>query len=502
MKRDELSCPQCGRRMRYDLRQSKIMCPACGYAPLDAAAEKARANPRPHVKITYRGEVNARTLSIFQTGHDYLHRGDVAAAAAAFRQAAEHQPDFVDAYYWLAEIATSEDEKRKHLSMVLALDPAHPEALRAMMVLNNQLTPEQAARTHHHDDPQVRKVESPVEVTAKALLCPVCSGNLTVNETTGQVVCRFCGYTEQRAPQRDAGPESLAMALIKRKAEPVRWVVGERLLHCNQCGAARTLPAQKLAEACPFCGSTHVILKDALQSFSQPDGIVRFALSEQQAQAALNDSLQSAFQRIANLFDNNRIKHVTLSGVYLPFWVFDATVEVGITRTYKGGSSSWNTGLGGGYYMPTPRQARLESRFSDAVFDVAVCAFTSPPPALAQRLLPYDWGAVQAYDARLLARHSAELYSVDFDKASLEARSLIARSMRDKYKEQQDTSDDEYQVTVFVNVQSMSFRLLLLPVWIASITEQDDDQRLALINGQLGRVALGKPVKRQRKRGR
>ncbi|MGQ9886890.1 MAG: hypothetical protein ACUVSX_00225 [Aggregatilineales bacterium] len=500
-KQNELTCPNCGQRMRYDMRQGKIICPACGHTPLDAMAQKLRANPRPNVKITHRGEVNSRAWSFFQTGHDYLHRGDTAAAAAAFQRAAEYQPDFVDAYYWLAEIATSEAEKRKHLSMVLALDPTHPQALRAIMVLNGQLTPEQAARSYHNNGLQVRKAASPVGVVAKALLCPVCSGNLTVNETTGQVTCRFCGYTEQRAPRRATDPESLALALIKRRAEPVRWAVGERLLHCNQCGAERLLPAHKLVDDCPFCGSKHVILKDALESFDQPDGIVRFVLSEQQAQAALNTSLQETFQRVANFFDNNRIKRAVFNGVYLPFWVFDATVEIGITRTDKRGSL--NRSHAYSYYMPTPAQARIESRAFDAIYDVAVCAFTSPPPALAQRLLPYDLDVADAYDERLLARYSAELYSVDFDKASLEARSTILRLMRDKHRWQYDSSDDdEYQVTMFVNVQSMSFRLLLLPVWIVSITEEDGDQRLALINGQTGRVVLGRAQKRRHERQR
>jgi hypothetical protein len=48
----------------------------------------------------------------------------------------------------------------------------------------------------------------------------------------------------------------------------------------------------------------------------------------------------------------------------------------------------------------------------------------------------------------------------------------------------------------------MSFRLLLLPVWAAAITEQDGDQRHALINGQTGRVALGRPQKHPSERER
>lgn len=499
MKKDEMTCPQCGQRMRYDMQESKIVCGNCGYAPLDAMADKARANPRPHISITHRGEVNARARSTFWTGHDYLHRGDRARAAAAFKRAAEFQPDFVDAYLWLAQLAETEAEKRRQLSMVLALDPSHPQALRALMVLNGQLTPEQAAQTYHYNDQQVRQVEGAVNTSTQALLCPICSGNLTVNEATGEVKCRFCGHTEQRAVRRDTeGAESLAMALIARKVNPVRWVVGQRLLHCNECGAQRTIPATKLSDACPFCGSTHVILKDSLDSFEQPDGLVRFTVSEEEAQAALRTRMDGMMQRFANLFDNNRIRQATVSGLYLPFWVFDATIEIAVTRTYKGGSQNNQRSS---YYRPTPPQARIESRFNDALFDVPVCAVKSPPQALTRELLPYDLNAVVEYDSRLLAKHPAELYSIDFDKASLEARSVISHMMRDKHR-RQDTAGDQYEVTVFSTVQSMSFRLLLLPVWVASIIEEDGDLRSALINGQTGKVALGKTEKRRRSKPR
>ncbi len=498
-KNQEMTCPECGQRMHYDAQRGRVVCGHCGCVPLERLAAKNRANPRPDVKITQRGEVNMRALSAFNTAHDHLHRGDKAAAVASLQRAAEYQPDFVDAYYWLALLAEGEAEKRKHLSMVLALDSSHPNALRAMMVLNGQLTPEQAAQTYHYNDPQVRQAAAPVNTSAQALLCPVCSGSLTVNEATGAVTCRFCGHTELRPPHRDSGPESLAMALIARKASPVRWMVGARLLHCKECGARHTLPARRLSDECPFCGSTHVILSDALESFEQPDGVVQFALDEQQAQAALDASLHSLRQRIAGIFNSNRVRQVTFSALYLPFWVFDASVDVAITRTYTGGGRR-SGARAGGRYITSLEQARIESRVADAVYDVAVCGTQQPPQALTQRLLPYDLGASVAYDARLLARHPAELYSMDFDEASLVARGLIAQRMRSKYRSQYD-GDDQYEVMVFPAVQNMSFRLLLLPVWVAAISEEDGDQRRALINGQTGKTALGKPQKRPRKSG-
>jgi hypothetical protein len=37
--------------------------------------------------------------------------------------------------------------------------------------------------------------------------------------------------------------------------------------------------------------------------------------------------------------------------------------------------------------------------------------------------------------------------------------------------------------------------LLLLPVWVATITEEDGDIRLGLVHGQKGKAVLGKAYK-------
>jgi hypothetical protein len=78
--------------------------------------------------------------------------------------------------------------------------------------------------------------------------------------------------------------------------------------------------------------------------------------------------------------------------------------------------------------------------------------------------------------------------------------------MRDKYKAVADRrmqasrrsagyNEPGEFVTITSQIRSMSFRLLLLPVWIALLTEVDGDMRIGLVNGQAGRVALGKSQK-------
>ena len=97
------------------------------------------------------------------------------------------------------------------------------------------------------------------------------------------------------------------------------------------------------------------------------------------------------------------------------------------------------------------------------------------------------------YEPKLLAKYPAELYDIDFDDASLEARGRASEQMRN---EQLEFKDKDVEMNVSTLVIQMSFSLVLMPVWVATLTERDDDLRTALVNGQSGRVALEKPEER------
>ncbi len=485
-----LTCPHCGKRMTLDFSTSQVSCPHCGYvrpdeiAHLDDTMRAAKAMPqRPAVEITYKGEIMPSALAAFETGQDCLYKGDQQAALASFFRAADYQPDFIDAHLWIAKVCDDPKVKRDHLDTVLVHDPTHLEALRLLMVLDGRLTLEQAARTYHDNDQQVRQAQKPVAAEATGLLCPTCGGDLTVNDETHRVECRFCGYSRPQNAQ-PVHEDLLSMALLERKANPVRWNVGKRLVKCQQCGAEHTIPAETMSQRCRFCGSNAVILSDALATFEQPDGLIPFTITMNAALDGIQHELRSLGERLVGLFSANKVERATIDDVYLPFWVFDATVQVTETHTI-GASSTETTGM-------------------ELMDDAAVCAVKSPPPSLIAHLLPYDLSAVIAYDPKWLAKTPAQLYRVEFDAASLEARGLIARALKAKHEREiaeakmanQYRSLEAHETIQFTShVQSMSFQLLLLPVWIATLTEEDGDVRIAVVNGQTGKAALGKAQK-------
>ncbi len=482
------TCPECGKRMILDFATGKVHCKACGYvrpdeiSQLDATRQQiASRGKRQHVSLTYKGEVMPSAYAAFRTGHDLLHQGDKQAAFRAFVRASEYQPDFTDAHFWAAKTASEPAAQREHLEHVLAHDPTHGEAIRLLMVLNQRLTPQQAELTRGDHQPSEQHAPE-AEARIRALLCPVCGGHLTLDERLARVACRFCGHSAPYDEKKRSGGDSLNMALIERKAQPRRWNVGARLVVCQQCGAEHTLPATKLSARCRFCGSANVLLGDALRSFVQPDALLPFRSTPEAIHAAVEQALKRPAQRLANLFNTNRITSANLEGVYIPYWFFDVVVDVTQTRSgFRGGNAFTDS-----------------MTWQDIASDVAIPAVQSPPPRFLAALPPFAMRDVVAYAPQWLAKYPAELYTLEFDKASLEARGIVAEMMRRKHQREVtvQTRDERgverpESTRTTTRIASMIFSLVLLPVWIATLTEVDGDVRLALVNDQSGKVVFG-----------
>jgi hypothetical protein len=324
----------------------------------------------------------------------------------------------------------------------------------------------------------------PVAASAKLMKCPNCGGRMRAGDDGRSVVCEFCGHTEGRDMGQDSGIKSFSMAMLKQRGQSVQWVVGDRLLKCQTCGAERTLQHGAMSEHCLFCGSSHVVQTDALGSFQQPDGLVRFNVNRQQAHEAVQKALHGTVERVKGWFVNNEAGRIELETMYLPFWLFDFSLEVKKTISRTSGSRSTNA-----YDVPAVRYESL----SEMANDVPVLASKEIDQKLIKGTGRFLFDHVKPYHPDLLASHSALIYRLPFDKAALDARQKVAETMRMMYEDNNGNSKEQVRVSILF--QQIMFRLVLLPFWVVTIFEQDGDIRPALVNGQTGAVALGKAHK-------
>lgn len=494
------NCPRCtAPASMYVASDQRITCRICGFKLIDALNDVAEAEatpsappPRPHkplkerYAVTYQllhsGQVDTWTRSMYDTAIDYVRQDKHAEAVRAFKRVLEQQNDLLDAHLWLARLSDDPQEKHKHYSEVVAQMPNHLESIRELMVLKGDLSRAEADRSWHADAPNVVKLDMPAEAEAITLDCPVCGGKMGKGQD-GRAKCLYCGY--QEAQQGYAGGyQSLTMAILKRRGQAIQWEVGERLLRCTSCGAERLLLPQTLKSSCPFCGSAHVLERDAVQSFVRPDVILPFTISEAQARESLQGALNSPLERVAGLFSERRVRSKTLLGVYVCLWLFDVTVRV--TRVSNDP-----------YAQFASRQHRhlLSNRreeFGDTVFDFPSLGASSPNPRAVERLGGFDVRRAIPYDPKHLAGYEAELYDVDFEKASVAVRRRVGEAIRARYNH---NPHGESPVNVSSSVQTMQFRLALVPLWVATLEEVDGDTRVGLVHGQSGRATLERAVR-------
>ncbi|MFN8377882.1 MAG: hypothetical protein U0452_04350 [Anaerolineae bacterium] len=487
--------------MTHDPIAGVFRCKMCGKvmdAPREtleeAAARLAARGQRPDVKLTHRGLIDNRARVLFENGQDKLWLDDRVGAMEQFKLALQIQDNFSDAYLWLAKLAADDATKRDHLGAILANDPGHHEALVRMMALDGRITEAEAEEilSRPYEPTPAELPADQVPASTAALLCPKCGGHLEVQDD-GDVVCRFCGHVLdlEDLSELDSAGDVLGAALLERRARPVRWLIGSRLVHCSQCGAERTLMRDQMSAQCAFCGSAQVMVQDALGVFEQPDGLIPFRVTEEAAKAAVRDALKGVGERIRGFVDvGNQVVSATVAGLYLPFWVFDAQVEVTVTVQDK------RAAMGDRRRLQLGDTGYRRETLHDGVTGLFVPGVTSPSRDLLAELGDFDMDTMRPYEPALLATYPAGLYTLDVDKTSLDARSIAARRARERALAMASSSEE---ISVTALPVQMSFMLVLAPVWVCTLYERDGDVRTALVQGLTGDVVMGRARSPDRK---
>jgi len=508
-------CPSCGAARSFRLDDGVLRCLRCGHEPsskrdahvsdeelealfgdpvdpvaavaeaIDTELQRRRESYRPSYILKHRNkdEIDAYSDAVFSTAMDHVVRKDWDGAIKHLRRVLENNRDITDAHLWLARLLPDEQERRKHLKALLSIDMQHAEGMRELMILDGEI--EGGKPFDDFTMPEVREAGQ-VEAKSRGVKCPRCGAPKLDSDPRqpGVLTCSACGH-EIAAPL-GGGDRNIARALIKKRSQAVEWVVGARLLRCNGCGAQRTFAAEQLAELCPFCGSRNVITQDALGSLAQPDAVLPFAVSEREAVESVREALSSGLERVKGWFVDNRAQRIMAEGVFLPFWAFDAAVDV--TRTYKIRDDNARS-VSPLAVAITPS---MTDRFGDAAYNVMVPGVSQPPAWLLSRIGKFDVGVNVSYSPEQIAQHSAEIYTRDFDRAAMDMHGLVGQAMRDKYS---TSTSSEITISVSTLVKPISFRLILAPVWAITVHEKDGDVRPTLVNGQTGKVAFGKAAR-------
>jgi len=376
-----------------------------------------------------------------------------------------------EAWYWLSRVTEDPVQKRDALEQALSHDMQHALARRELAVLDGRLKPEEIV------DPDALPV-GPAQAGPAGLdrfTCPTCGGRTVYAPDGHSLLCEFCAGRESLETGAPAVEQDFFVAMATARGH--RAVVTEQVFHCQGCGAEFLLPPGHISAVCAYCASPHVVRLEQTRELIPPDGILPHNFGRAEAAGHLAAWLET--QRIvpAALPQEPR-------GMYLPVWTFD----VGGELDYRGEQVEYRRGATGQMeYVVVP----VRGKYPLLLDDLPVPASRNLSAQFGRLVATFDLGGTRPYDPRYLADWPAEIYDIPMSAAALEARSQAGRRGLDEFRARIG-SDIRNLSTSPANLAIESFKLVLLPLWMASLTHDGQDH-LVLINGQNGRVIGEKP---------
>lgn len=318
------------------------------------------------------------------------------------------------------------------------------------------------------------------------LKCPYCQTLIEIqrDEHGPAVVEMDFGEARRRASDKGVATE----AALSEKAVQVE---------CATCGAAVVFEPPEVAGQCPFCTTKIVVEPHEPEPAIAPQGVLPFAVAKPAAIMSLRGWLSSRW------FAPNDLKKVAnpdrLEGIYLPFWTYDAEADT----EYEGmrGEHYWvqesYTEMVDGRPQQRTRNVRrtrwypASGRVHDSFDDITVAASKAIAAKRLDDLQPWGLEKAEPYNRAFLAGFKAQRYQVTLEEGLEAAKEKMEPAIRGSIRA--DIGGDEQQISAMnVRVSDVTFKHLLLPVWLGAYRYQQKVYQVA-VNARTGEVSGERP---------
>lgn len=329
--------------------------------------------------------------------------------------------------------------------------------------------------------------------------CKQCGAGLNFKPGATALECPYCGYREPiNVAAEEIREYDLEDALL-RLPPTQGWGSGRQAMRCDNCGAVTTFEPGQVAGACAFCGSSRVSTSGSNANLIRPESLVAFKVDRSRAGQLFRDWVKGLWFRPNDLKHAAQVSKIT--GAYLPFWSYDAltvahwNAEAGwhyyVTETYEDTDSEGNRVTRQRQVQHT-RWEWVQGGRQDLFDDELVCGSKGLPEKLISGACPYNLDELMPYDAGFLSGFAAEEYQIDLSEGWDRARERMEGAVYSRCAA--DVPGDTHRaLQVHTAFSNMTFKHLLLPVWIAAYLYRDKSYRF-LVNGQTGRISGEAPI--------
>ena len=330
---------------------------------------------------------------------------------------------------------------------------------------------------------QSTQEETPVDV--QNFLCQNCGGVIKYDICSEHFRCSSCQTQYEVETLTDTVKEYDFTLYAQRESQAVAFQ-GRAVTHCQNCGCEIAFEEFQVATTCSMCGSSQVATVKQAAGIP-PDGIIPFQVDKEEARQKFRKWAKSRW--FAPNDFKKKFGEGALSGMYLPFWTYDATAVAAYRG--RGGINRTETDKEG--HTRTVTDWSNVSGVVDTVFDdVLVCA--TDREVQLQGILPFHTVEnTKPYSPTYLSGFSAELYKIRADAGFETAKTKMEQELRDLARQDILRRFDRADVrTVLPKYSNVTYKHLLLPIWASTFGYKGKTFQY-FVNGETGEVDGKRP---------
>lgn len=322
--------------------------------------------------------------------------------------------------------------------------------------------------------------------------CPACGAQAEWNPGKQKLVCPFCGTESPYA--LGASGEIVELDLVRALRElpdDLRgWQAERRTVQCRSCKAVSVFDPARVAQRCEFCGSPELVDYQEIKAPIRPQSLLPFKVPDTTVREQIRRWYASKWLAPGSL--KTRALVDTVTGIYIPYWTFDAKVVC-----------PWEADAGHYYYTTEeyrdnqgraqvrqvqhvrwePASGRVEHFFDDqpvpGTTGVSVRLLKQVEPFMTNELVPYDTSYVSGF----IVEHY-QVVLLDAAKASEDAMTEKLRQICAG-----EVPGDTYRnLVIHPTWSERTFKHILVPIWMLSYTYGPKSFQV-IVNGHSGRIA-------------
>ena len=312
------------------------------------------------------------------------------------------------------------------------------------------------------------KAPEPIEAKVRKFPCEKCGADVIWNPGAAALKCPYCG-AERAVPTAPGEIREHPIEEALRSPRDLGWGAERKAVRCSRCGAVTTLDPGVAASSCAFCGTPAVVEAPPDGKMVRPEALLPFRVDRNGAVGKFRTWVQSLWFRPSDLKQKSSV--TGLSGVYVPFWTFDAATH-----------SRWSAQAGFYYYVDVEveengrtvvrREQRVRWEPAEGVLekffdDVPVEASKGLDRSLSEAIEPFPTAELVPYEPSSLSGFLAEEYAVDVEGALGIAKDRMTAEIRAGCAEAVP-GDTQRDLQVSTAWSAVTYKNALLPVWIAA----------------------------------